>query len=679
MCYKIGFGTDPNPKNVKRILGTQEISPEALDNEVANSRLYRGIRRSQLLQKLEKNGVIQPIHHGGSDFDIRSPQQAQMVVTHRTHEVKVMEAALGATHPAVLNLKWSLSPFLMEAFQPDQNIEMVHQMVKDLEKEDQLEARHTPTGECRWCRQLAMTKSYRLLALTPLMGPQIIAEFAEFAQKTDRELKILANENEGEHMAALMVCVVLSDIFGAWGRLADSEPYLTRAISQMGAMFGDDHPNTVLLREKEAQRLMGEGQFSRAAAMTEEAIEKLGTLIEADSGMVMRLRDMLVFMFLMSREFDKAEEVVEKIAKLAEGRIPVGHPALVFPPFNVAMAKKEFEKAVGIARAAFGQASRMGGGGMMPGLPSPGRPDGPELQEPPAAAKELLGEECFSNRPVLDPKKRPENPLLFSTQSLLVIALHALAWKEEATGNSGKAAALKKEADGHLKTLLQHIDQVLGDSSWDDLSERGGIEGSALRRAMDEEHTPVVETLLMLGDKGMRDDIHYEWTIAPAQRLRYSKLQRLLEEHRDICRADPAVLSPGQLPDFKDSEELAGWITGRWAGAFLYGSGGMRRDPKGHCSLELEARVRGRGQDAEVLISGTVRDDLGERVATGSATLTGRINLRIRFRHVKEEAGWHYLGTMNRTRDAIGGIWGMPDPDKESAGGTFFFYKEAGP
>lgn len=678
VCYKTGFGTDPNAKNVKRILDAQEISPQALDSEIEKSRVYRGIRSSQLLQKMERNGVIQPVHHGQGNFDIRSPQQAQKIVAHRTHEVEVMEAALGATHPAVLNLKLSLSPFLEESFRHDQNMEMIHQMVKDLEKEDQMDGGHAPTGECPRCRQVAITKSYRLLALMPLMGPHTIAEFAELAQRTDRELRILADEREGEHMAALLVCVVLSDIYATWGRFADSEPYLTRAITQMRVMFGDDHPNTVLLKEKEAQRLMAEGQFSRAANLLEATIEKLGTLIEADSDMVMRLRDMLVFMFLMSREFDKAEEVVEKIAKLAENHVPIGHPALVMPPFNVAMVKNQFEKAVEIARAAVAQAKRMGdGGGMVPGpQPSPGRPGGPELEEPPAAAKELLGEECFLNQ-VLDPKKRLDNPLLFFMQTMLVIALHALAWKEEGARNSGKADALKKEADGHLTTLLQHMNQAFGDSSWVDLSGRRGIEGSALRRAMDEEHINVLETLLMLGDKGMRDGIHYEWTIAQARRLKYHKLQKLLEEHHDICRADPLVPSPGQLSvPFRDAEELSDWITGRWNGAFLYGSAETRRDPKGHCSLELKARVCDSDQDDEVLIHGTVRDESGDRVATGSATLTGRINLRIRFPYVKEEAGWHYRGTMNRTREAIGGIWGMPDPDKQSAGGTFFFYKK---
>lgn len=56
------------------------------------------------------------------------------------------------------------------------------------------------------------------------------------------------------------------------------------------------------------------------------------------------------------------------------------------------------------------------------------------------------------------------------------------------------------------------------------------------------------ETLMMLGDKRIRDEIHYEWTSAEARHLEYSKLQKLLEEHRGICRAEPPMVLPARVP-----------------------------------------------------------------------------------------------------------------------------------
>jgi hypothetical protein len=66
---------------------------------------------------------------------------------------------------------------------------------------------------------------------------------------------------------------------------------------------------------------------------------------------------------------------------------------------------------------------------------------------------------------------------------------------------------------------------------------------------------------------------------------------------------------------------------------------------------------------------------LGDRVVTGSATPSGSLNLRIRYPHVKADAGWHYRGMANRAQHAMGGIWGMSNVDRQSAMGTFFFYK----
>lgn len=66
--------------------------------------------------------------------------------------------------------------------------------------------------------------------------------------------------------------------------------------------------------------------------------------------------------------------------------------------------------------------------------------------------------------------------------------------------------------------------------------------------------------------------------------------------------------------------------------------------------------MHGNGQDAEVVISGIVHHDMGGRIVARDVTLTGNLNMRIRYPHVKEEAGWHYSGTTNRARDAIGEI-----------------------
>ncbi|RSL60679.1 hypothetical protein CEP53_005382, partial [Fusarium sp. AF-6] len=544
-CNKVGFGTTPDGKQAnKYLLIAERLKKTSPDSSILVDSLETAIQRSKevrrpnstLLHKMCQSGILLPTNLG-IDLLPRRPEEQQKVIDHRREEVRAMEVVLGRTHPAILNLKWSLSTLLMEAFDSIESIELLHDMVKSLEQmkpePQEREQRH---------RDIVITKGYRFLSLMRIMGPQSAAQLVTLAEKTDKELAYLRDPEGQEHVMRLQVCIALSDLLGAWGRLSESKIYLERAQSGLKAVFREDHPNIVMLIEKDAQRQMREGNSDEAIATLEAAIKRLETLIGADVVPLVVMRTQLISHLMMCGEYVKADEV-EK-----------GTPEIL---------KKSMS--------------------------------------------ELPGPIVLASYPNIFPK----DPAILRAQGALIVALQAQAQEEGGNGAKG----LRGEANRHLEELLGDINDALGKGNWETLSGLDGIDGSAMRRAMDEERIPLLEMVISLGCSGLRDGMHYKEAISVAKRRGLSKLTGLLEENQNLCTMEAPPLNA--KPKFQDASELADWVTGHWRGAVLYNTEVPRKDPKGHIELTLQATVCAeRGQHdhdkADVEQSGTTSYDMGD-------------------------------------------------------------------
>jgi hypothetical protein len=87
--------------------------------------LLSQIKQSSSLQELSNEklsifyriGIIAPIHQG-IDMTISSPETQEKIVGERRAEIERMESALGRTHPAIINLKWTLLSLLEMSHDP---------------------------------------------------------------------------------------------------------------------------------------------------------------------------------------------------------------------------------------------------------------------------------------------------------------------------------------------------------------------------------------------------------------------------------------------------------------------------------------------------------------------------------------------------------------------------------
>jgi hypothetical protein len=267
-----------------------------------------------------------------------------------------------------------------------------------------------------------------------------------------------------------------------------------------------------------------------------------------------------------------------------------------------------------------------------------------------------------------DPKIFSVHPGLLETLATLAIAIHAHAKVESRQNKTEKAKQLRKKADSYLDELMKHMNDSLGREPWDGISKTDGIKGSAMRRAMDEERTPLVELLAYLGDNGMREGLHYTTAIAAA--TPYPKITALLEEHQSLC----ATLAGDDVaPIFQRSEKLVDFLTGSWKGAYLYRSSGPRIDPKGHFALYLTATAG--HHDNHVELSGHGIEELGDITVKGRAYKSGEVRLRVCQAGNDENEGWEYVGSVDLERAGFGGFWGLPDIPRSKSVGTFFFFK----
>ncbi|RSM01317.1 hypothetical protein CEP52_008624 [Fusarium oligoseptatum] len=650
-CHKVGFGTTPDDKKAKKyLLAAERLKKTSPNSSTPAEALEAAIKQSK-----------EPIHQG-VDSQPRRPEEQREIIDHRRKEVLAMEAVIGKTHPAILNLKWSLTSLLMESFDPTDPIEFLHDMIKSLEK-----TKPEPYEREQRHRDIAITKGYRLLSLMRIVGPQSAAQFVTLAEKTDKELAYLRDPDGEDHMVRVMVCTALSDLLGTWGRLGESKVYLERARRAVTALFGEDHPNAALLMEKDAQRYMREGNSDEAIATLETAIKHIEELIGPDAMQLVGLRTQLTSQLMICGKFVEADEVAKGTHEILKKRMPELHPAMLMPSFTMAMALKRYGEAAEAAKRA------------LPGRGLPWPPPADKITPKETdAVVELLGKDCFS-KPYPDPNIFPKDPALLGAQGGLIVALQAQAQAQEEGGNSGNAKRLRGDANRHLEELLGDINGCLGKGNWEKLGELEGIDGSAMRMAMDEERIPLVEIVTFLGCNGVRDGMHYKEAISMAKGRGFSKVTALLEEHQNLCAKEAPALNAS--PKFRDAAELAHWVTGHWMGGILYKTGSPRKDPKGHIDMALQAAVCAKGgrcddDKADIEISGTCSYDMGDLIVSGEATLSGSINLRVFYKGVNESEGLHQRGYVDLDRHAMGGFYGLSNAGRETSIGTFFFYKD---
>ncbi|KAI3334721.1 hypothetical protein F4824DRAFT_177811 [Ustulina deusta] len=662
-CKKIGFGTVQDDGQATRYLeearewqrksGTSEhVHITYLQSQIEQSRVIQK-HSSQWLKELYDTGIIQPIHQG-IEFQSSLPDEGEKISRARHKEISVMGKELGATHPAVLNLKWSLSALLLDGPDPVACIDLLHEIVKTLEADESREPND---------RDLALTKAYRAISLTRfplLVDKEILIKSLEQADAD------LARVGAQGHVVSLMIQAAVSEFLGLYGHLAESAALLQRAKTGLVKVFGLEHPNSIAVLEKETQFLIRQGNIARAIEVLKESIQQMEGLIGLDSMVIAGMRMELAGLSLMIGDYTEAESFIKETNERFARYLPKFHPDVVVPMTTVAMFKGQYEEAWK------GQENVLGFI-MSQTIPWPPPEDeDPRLDlERSVALRELLGNNGNWKAPKTypDPKVFAVQPGIMRTLATLGIAIHAHAEIESHQNNLEKASQLRNKADAHLHRLTKHINDSLGPEPWDGLVKTGGLEGSAMRRAMDEERTPLVELLAYLGDNGKREGLHYQTAIAAS--THYPKISALLEEHRDLCMTE----ADDTTPVFRRSDQLADWLTGAWKGAYLYWNEAPRIDPKGHYTLDLRATPSASGHDHYVELVGRGIEELGETTVKGRADISGEVRLRLCRAGNDENGGWEYVGVVNLERKAFGGFWGLPGVPREKCGGTFFFFK----
>ncbi|KAI1750907.1 hypothetical protein F4782DRAFT_507179 [Xylaria castorea] len=662
-CKKIGFGTDQDGCQATRYMeearewqrrsGTgRPVHENYLQSQIERSRAIEE-PSSQWLKELYDTGIIQPVHQA-IEFRFSLPDERETISEARKKEISVMEKELGATHPAVLNLKWSLSALLSEGTDPVACIDLLHEMVKTLEADRS----RKPSDQ-----DVILAKAYRAISLTRfplLVDKKILIRYLEQAYAD------LARVGAQGHVIAFLIQSAFSGFLEMRGHHAESRALLQRAKMGIVQVFGPEHPNTVAILEQETNSWISQGNIIRAIEVVKESIQQMEKLVGRDEMTIGNVRSKLAMLLIKAGDYTEADNVIKETNERFAKNFGKFHPAVVGPMATVAMFKGQYEE---VWKSQEDVLRFM----MWENEPWPP----PEDEDPrhdlvrSTALPELLGEDENWEPPKTypDPKVFAVHPGIMSTLATLAIAIHAHAEIESRQDNISKASQLRNKADSHLHRLMKYMNDSLGPEPWDGLNKTGGIEGSAMRRAMDEERTPLVELLAYLGDNGMRNGLHYKTAIATT--THYPKISALLEEHRDLCTTE----ADDKVPAFGRSDQLADWLTGSWKGAYLYRGEGPRLDPKGHYTLDLRAAPSGREHDYHVELLGRGIEELGETTVKGTAHKSGEIRLRLCLVGNDENDGWEYVGFVDLERRAFGGFWGLPGASREKCEGTFFFFK----
>ncbi|RYP46691.1 hypothetical protein DL768_007124 [Monosporascus sp. mg162] len=662
ICKSIGFGTGQNDDEAFKYLeeaekwrrqsgSGQTIDYALLESQIDQTKVVQH-PFSPWLRALYDSGIIQPIHQG---LEFRSsPSDVQEKIGEaRREEIRVMEHRLGPTHPAILNMKWSLSSLLMDSPDPVVPIEYLHEILKSLEAD---------TGRKPHDLDVVLTKAYRSLSLMRLHLPadETIEKHIREAQA---ELSLVGAE---KHVVAYLIYAVLAEYLGMRNRFKEAHAHFQRAKEGIVAIFGRDHPNIIMIVESEITVFVRQGKIAQAIDATKAVLEDMERLIGPDEMPIAIQRNSLALLLTMTGSYKEAYEVIQGTKERFRNRLPEEHPLMISPVTHLAIQSERYEEAWRVNKKVLNLMARHN---------EPWPPVSPDFDiRNCAAIAEILGEVNNQERVKIypDPEIFVLPPERMGVLAVLAISMHAHSQAEELEGNAKAAARLCREADFYLNELLKHINDGLGQGQWDNLSKTGGLRGCALRRAMDEERTPLVELVSYLGGRGIREGLIYKKVIDAARQAAYSKVTALLEEHRELCATEP---SSDAQPTFGQLDQLINWVTGTWEGSYLYDDGGPRKDPKGLAMLSLKAATSRTHSSNCVRILGSGSNDVGKLEVKGEAHMSGEIKLRIFLEDNSEDEGWEYTGFANLDRQAFGGFWGFPTIPRSGALGTFFYFK----
>lgn len=718
-CKEVGFGDTRDSAAADAYREVGQIEAVQLQKMIDGTRIGRKPFNATLRAMCD-NGIVQPIHYGTDFRSASSPEVLEEIQRAREAEIAWMEPALGKTHPAILNLKWSLSTLLMDSGSRLGPLKHLRKMMQDLGADADRGPSH---------RDYLITRAYFCYSLERLETAQTARTILDYTMQT---YTALVDSGLADHVVTLQLCVVISKLLARLGRSQTSMYYLELAQTGTEAKFGAEHVNTVMLLDKKIDHLMQEGKPADALAILTKISRRIDGLVDSNDGTKAYLRRKGATLFALAGHFNEALTLIEdEFNALA---VPEGDPAYfggLMMKATVLLELGRFEEAAQCTRPII-QFLRS-----MPWPPPPPPPylphGGPQdegttaveelaallredeiaMPEGSAAAPSLLQEPSPEKPTVFSPDIFPMDPDLFMAETVLAASLHA--WAHELTAPEaviegsavtprGGAAhespsVLSRRADDGLRRLVRSLGEKLegdaGGSTASDAAARTELSpaeascraSSAILRAMDMSLSPLVELVTMLGMRNARGGLHYDTALGAARELGLRRTGDMLAEHRMLC-ADNVPGADGAGTGFESAADLASWATGEWTGAYLYEAGEQRIDPTGRKIITLKAIPAGTSAKAgsgglgggadegwDVDVRGTSTDDMGRWIVKGRTWVRGKIVLRLFHEEGNEEAGWEYTGYANPERRAFGGYWGMRTAKRETSGGTFLFYK----
>lgn len=713
-CKEVGFGAVKHSATADAYRKVGRIEAIQLQNMIDATRTSQEPFNARL-RALCASGIIQPIHYGTDFRSVADPDVLEEMQKSREAEIEWMETTLGKTHPAILNLKWSLTTLLMESESRLGPIKYLHKMMQELDADPKRGPMH---------RDSLITRAYFCVSLDRLMGPSTAETILAYSKKTH---DILVDHELRDHVVFLQLSMHISRLLDTMGRSQESMRFFEAAETGTYKKFGAEHANTVMLLDKKTDRLMREGKPADALANLEDISKRLDGLVDSEDTVKPYLRRKNAAFFAMAGRFKEALALVEAdMAAMRAHSMPEGHPAYIggsMMKASMLLSLGRFEEAAESVRSVLRLLRDVPWPPPAPRPRQPGDSGGRGEGVPAEELAELLGrseivtpEEGASDLEGLDPEGPSFNPDIFPgppeylvAKAVLAMAFHAWAHQLTAAemvidepavalGDAAyeEAARLNHRADAVLNELIQAIGKKLeGDggivtaATQTDVNPTEAIRrtSSAVLGAMDMGFAPLVEMVAALGMRNARGGLHYVKALDAAQRMKLGRIGDILAEHRLLCaHGEPAAGAPAT---FGNAADLMDWVAGRWTGTYLYEDGAPRKDPTGRKTLTLKASPAAtsaragsgeggddaddRGWDADV--EGTSRDDMGNWVIKGRAWVGGKIALRIFHERGDEEQGWEYTGYASPERRAYGGYWGMRKAKRETSGGTFLFYK----
>ncbi|KAJ3576582.1 hypothetical protein NPX13_g3648 [Xylaria arbuscula] len=469
-CKEVGFGAAKDRVAAERYLREGHIEAAQLRNIIDSTSTSQEPFNARL-RVLCNTGIIQPIHYATDYRSVMDPGALEEIRNSREVEIERMEITLGKTHPAILNLKWSLSMLLMESNSQLSPIKYLHKMMQELNADPKHGAFH---------RDSLITRAYFCLSLGRLFGPSTADTIIVYSKET---YAALVDHGLADHVVLLQLSVHISDLLGAMGHMKESMHFLESAQLATDKKFGPEHGNTVLLLDKRTDYLVLEGRLADTLDNIKDLSKRMEGLADDEDAVKPYLRRKNANLFCMASHFKEALVLIEDDFTAMRARnIPENHQAYLqgfMIKANVLLQLNRFEEAAACARSVIQPLKNM------PWPPPPPPPhlraDGSSSQDaafnPLEELTELLGDskivatENVTSNPKenapedlsFNPDIFPADPGLIGAEIVLVTAQYALAHQLDATGTTsvGPTVALNNAAHKKAELLRQKADSDL--------------------------------------------------------------------------------------------------------------------------------------------------------------------------------------------------------------------------